>query len=136
GQPLVFAAATAVSPANPKAAVNLMTTLDGNATTGWGVAKVGEPITAVYRLKQAADLDGELAFKLFFERHFSCGLGRFRISLTTDPREIAPSPHPAEVEAALAKPAAERTDAERVAIRRRFVEVAPELAAVQQEIKR
>ncbi len=40
----------------------------------------------------------DLVIQLLFERYYAAGLGRFRISVTTDPRPIAARDIPAEIE--------------------------------------
>jgi Protein of unknown function (DUF1553) len=62
-------------------------------------------------------------------------LGRFRISVTADPRKAEASTHGNAVEAILARPAEQRTPEERQQLRHRFLEVAPELAAARKEIE-
>jgi hypothetical protein len=69
-----------------------------------------------------------------FERHYACPLGCFRLSVTgangAEARGLT-----AFEETALLKPAAERTEAEAKALRRRFLAVAPELAEPMKEIR-
>ena len=91
---------------------------------------------AVYNLAEPTDLAGEFAIQMVFERHFSCGLGRFRISVTTSAEPTAARGHTADIEALLAKPAAQRTSAERDRLFQRFLEVAPELRRARAEIKK
>ncbi|MEQ1861662.1 MAG: PSD1 and planctomycete cytochrome C domain-containing protein [Chthoniobacteraceae bacterium] len=59
---------------------------DGDPQTGWSCAdRPGEAHEAVFVPAQpitAAQLD----VKMLFGRHYTCPLGRFRISVTTDPR--------------------------------------------------
>jgi hypothetical protein len=69
-----------------------------------------------------------------FERHYACPLGCFRLSVTgakgAEARGLT-----APEEAALRKPAAERTEAEGKAVRRRFLAAAPELVEPMKEIR-
>jgi hypothetical protein len=62
-------------------------TLDGDPQTGWSVdGRTGERHTAVYVLESPWTGEGDLYMTMRFGRHFASSLGRFRISVTTDPR--------------------------------------------------
>jgi hypothetical protein len=62
-------------------------TIDGDPQTGWSVdGRTGERHTAVYVLESPWSGEGELRLTMMFGRHFASSLGRFRISVTTDPR--------------------------------------------------
>lgn len=112
-------------------------TFDGNTTTGWSTSgREGEPHSAVFNLAEPTDIDGGLSIQMVFERHFSCGLGRFRISVTTSPNSPSARGHTAEIEAILAKQADQRTPAERDRLFQRFLENVPELSAARAEIKK
>lgn len=114
-------------------------TFDGDTTTGWSTSgREGEPHAAVYRLAEPTDLNGEfsLCVQMVFERHFSCGLGRFRLSITTDENATAAHGHSSEMEAILAKTPEQRSDADRKKLMQRFLEVAPQLAEARKEIEK
>ncbi len=70
----------------------------------------------------------ELTIELLFERYYAAGLGRFRISATTDPRPAAASETPREIESILLEAANKRKPDEVERLRRHFLMVAPELA--------
>ncbi|MBM3981227.1 MAG: DUF1553 domain-containing protein [Planctomycetes bacterium] len=107
--------------------------LDGNAHTGWAASgREGQPSAAVFVL--AKPLTGTSAkLELLFERHYAAGLGRFRVSVTTasgaKARDLT-----AEVEDLLTRPADALTPAERKALFRHWITVAPELKAGRDEI--
>ncbi len=110
--------------------------VDDNPQTGWSVnGGQGRRHSAVFRLAEPLDA-GEFAVRMLFERHFSAGLGRFRISATTRPDPPDARDLPAEVEEILLVPAADRTAEQRARLLRQFTLVAPELAAARKEIDR
>jgi hypothetical protein len=130
GKPVRFGGA---SQDQPKNAANLA--IDGNPATGWSTGgEVGRPHEAVFNFAEPVRLDGAVKLTMLFERYYASGLGRFRISVTTDQRRAEATTHGGTLESILAKPAAERTAAERQALRTRFLDVAPELAGVHKEI--
>lgn len=108
---------------------------DGNANTGWSVSdRLGGPHQAVFVLAEPIDLSDGLSVEMLFERHYACGLGRFRISATTDPRKAEASVHDAAIETILAKHESQWSDLDIAALSRRFVEIAPQLAEARSEI--
>jgi hypothetical protein len=108
---------------------------DGDANTGWSVNDhPGQAHRAVFVLDQPTDLTDGLGVEMLFERHYACGLGRFRISVTDDPRPTEANPHDAAIEAILAKPEARRSEEDVTALRRRFAEIAPQLAEARKAI--
>ncbi|MBI1831282.1 MAG: DUF1549 domain-containing protein, partial [Planctomycetes bacterium] len=109
--------------------------IDGNPSTGWSTAdQPGKPHEAVFNFEKPVDFDGVTKITMLFERYFASGLGRFRISVTTDAKRAEATNHGAAIEAILAK--SERTEPERKRLLRRFLEVAPELTAARQEIEK
>jgi hypothetical protein len=107
--------------------------IDGSPLTGWSTAdQPGRPHEAVFNFAKPVDLDGLTKVTMLFERYYASGLGRFRISATTDARRAVATSHGADVEAILAK--AERTQPEKERLKQRFLQVTPELAAARQEI--
>ncbi|HYV37645.1 MAG TPA: DUF1549 domain-containing protein, partial [Gemmataceae bacterium] len=54
---------------------------DGKPATGWSTTdQPGRPHEAVFNFSQPVDLNGAMVLGMQFERHYACGLGRFRIS--------------------------------------------------------
>src|SRR5262249_52897384 len=68
--------------------------------------------------------------------YYSAGLGRFRISVTTDPRAAIARDMPADVEDVLLVPEEERTAAQEQHLFQQFLMTAPELAKDRAEIDR
>lgn len=103
--------------------------LDKNPLTGWAInGGQGQPHVAVFALGDAAPTAKEYTLRMIFERYYAAGLGRFRVSMTTNPRAKTPTAMSADVEALLVKPADQRTDADNSALLTAFCRVAPELA--------
>jgi cytochrome c553 len=106
--------------------------LDGQFQTGWpGAAKPGQSSTAYFIPAEPIHArEGEL--RLDFERHYSASLGRFRISVTTDPRELKARDVPAEIEALLT--VQEPTAEQREELLRHWAKNAKDLKAARAEI--
>jgi hypothetical protein len=110
------------------------TAIDGDPQTGWSInGGVGRAHNAVFSLAQPLAGAGELRIKMLFERYYSAGLGRFRISVTTD-KNAAARDLAADVEELLLVPAERLTATQRQRLLRHFVGIAPELAAERAEI--
>jgi hypothetical protein len=126
--PVKIGAATASFGNTPAAAI------DGDPQTGWSIpGGQGRAHTAVFNLAQP--ISGGFSLKLLFERYYASGLGRFRVSITTDER----SPKaglPADVEAVLTTPAEQRTAPQDDRMLAYFLSVAPELASEREAIKK
>src|SRR5262249_7317072 len=78
--------------------------------------------------------DGTFTLKMLFERHFSAGLGKFRIAVTTDAQTPVARDWPHEVEQLLLVPDEKLTPAEREKLQKQFLLVTPELKAAHAEI--
>ncbi len=104
-----------VSGPNPGAAAPA---IDGDPQTGWSTGTVpGQPHTAIFALATPIEDARDLEIELLFERYYAAGLGRFRISVTTDPRPII-APHlPVPIEELLLIPANRRSAAQNDALR-------------------
>ena len=101
GKAVPLKEATASGP-NPTAAA---AAIDGDPQTGWSInGGQGQAHSAVFRLAAPLDDAGDLVIQLLFERYHAAGLGRFRISVTTDPRPVAARDTPAEIEELLLTP--------------------------------
>lgn len=115
---------------------NAAAAIDGDQQSGWSVnGGQGRAHAAVFTLKQPLEGAKALDLGLLFERYYSVGLGRFRISVTDDSRPIETNALPAELEAALLKPQTERSEAERTALRARFLATAPQLTLARRKIE-
>ncbi len=107
--------------------------IDGDPQTGWSISGgQGRPHTAVFQLAQPLDGVRRLDLRMLFERYYAAGLGRFRISVTGDERSAEARGLAPEVEAALL--IGERSPEQRAAIRRQFLQSAPELAGARKEL--
>jgi hypothetical protein len=103
--------------------------IDGRPLTGWSInGGQGRAHQAVFTLASPLDSVNALSLRLLFERYYASGLGRFRVSVTTDPRPVEAHAIPAEVEELLLLPAARRTAEQRERLLRYYLSVAPELA--------
>ncbi|MCY3015782.1 MAG: PSD1 and planctomycete cytochrome C domain-containing protein [Planctomycetota bacterium] len=109
--------------------------LDGDMSSGWSTnGDQGRPHAAVFALAEPVPPGTPIRVVMKFERHYACPLGCFRLSITgaksAEARGLT-----APEEATLRKPAAERTDHESMAVRRRFLASAPELVEPMKEIR-
>ena len=124
--------------ANP---VSAALATDGDPQTGWSCAgRFGEAHQAVFVLAEpwgpeAGTAAGALKVKLRFGRHYACSLGRFRISVTTDPRGGEARDLPREIESLLTVSAADVSAEQLVKLREQFLLSAPELAKQAQQIR-
>lgn len=109
--------------------------LDDDAQSGWSInGGQGRRQVAVFNFEQPLDA-GAFELTMLFEKYYAAGLGRFRISVTTDHRGAEASPLSDALQAALIKPAEFRSPGEREALVRWFVSVAPELAPEREKIE-
>lgn len=128
GKPVRFSGA---SQDQPKGSAALC--IDGNLATGWSTP--AGPHAAVFNFAQPVRFDGAVKLGMLFERDYASGLGRFRVSVTTDKRRAEATAHGSAVEAILARPVGQRSPEEREQLRQRFLAAAPELAAAHKEIE-
>ena len=109
--------------------------IDGDPQTGWSThEREGEAHEAVFVPAAPLAQPGALALKMIFGRHYACSLGRFRISVTTDPRAAEAREIPDEIAQLLAMTDAKLTPPQRARLREQFLLTAPELAAARKEI--
>jgi hypothetical protein len=113
------------------------TAIDEDLQSGWSInGGQGQTHWAVFNLAEPLGPVGELALQMVFEQYYACGLGRFRVSVTTDPRPVEATGIPTDIEQILAVPAESRTAEQNDRLLRHFVSIAPELAAEQEAIKK
>ncbi len=109
--------------------------IDGDPQTGWSASgREGQESDAVFRLAAPLGEARDLSLKMMFGRHYACSLGRFRISVTTDPRDTAAREIPDEIERLLTIDDAKLSADQRGKLREHFLLTAPELAAARAEI--
>lgn len=107
--------------------------IDGLTDTGWSTGgQTGKPNAAVVVFEKPVTAS-RLSLEMLFERYYASSLGRFRISVTDDPKAGAVALLP-DVEDALLAPEATRTAAQNATLMRAFVAVTPELAGERSEI--
>ncbi|MDB5294513.1 MAG: hypothetical protein JWO31_496, partial [Phycisphaerales bacterium] len=109
--------------------------IDDNLQTGWMInGGQGKPHVAVFALDKP--LTGkELKLALSFEKYYAAALGRFRVSVTTDPRAASdPNPQPPAVDIALRTRGEDRSAEQEGVLFRQFLNAAPELAAARAEV--
>lgn len=109
--------------------------IDDNLQTGWSInGGQGKLHTAVFECDPAAEPKGMIEASLSFEKYYSAGLGRFRISVTEQPRPDPSLVLPPQIEETLA--ADERSPEQIERLRAYFLSVAPELQRTRREIER
>jgi hypothetical protein len=123
-------------PSSSRTGSSAAAAIDGEMSSGWGInGDQGRPNAAVFQLAEPVPPATPLTITLRFERHYACAVGCFRFSVS-DRGDAEARGHTAAEEAALVKPAADRTAVEQAAVRRRFLASAPELADAVAEIRR
>jgi hypothetical protein len=120
---------------NNKAGSAAAKAIDGEMSSGWSTSGgQGRAHAAVFQLAEPLAAGTPLKIVMRFERHFACGLGCFRLSVTADDHAEARG-HAADVEVALAKAAEQRSAPEREQLFRSFLASAPELAEPVKQIR-
>ena len=111
--------------------------IDDDPQTGWSInGGQGRPHYAVFQLEKALDGKDQLQLQLLFERYYAAGLGRFRIWATTDPRGGQARDFSSEIEELLLLTPDKLTPEQTQRLLVQFCEVAPELAADREAIKK
>ena len=111
--------------------------IDGDPQTGWSInGGQGRAHTAVFTLAAPLAEATNLHVQMLFERYHSAGLGRFRISATTDSRAAIARDMPADVEDVLLIPEEKRTAEQKQRLFQQFLLTAPELAKERAKIDR
>ncbi len=114
---------------NPKAPKDAAAAFDGDPQTGWSInGGQGRENSAVFRLAAPLERANEITVEMVCERYYAAGLGKFRFSATTDPREVKAREIPFELEPILLIEDTERTPQQIDRLRTYFLSVAPELA--------
>ncbi len=114
---------------------NAMAALDDNKQTGWSInGGQGKPHTAVFQLAEPLKNDGPFRLRMLFERYYAPGLGKFRVSVTNDPRAVEAPILPADVIAELDQFAATNPLTLKSVVKQ-FCATAPELSSARQEIE-
>lgn len=134
GETLKFASAShSFANANNTAAM----AIDDDPQTGWSISGgQGRPHYAVFQLEKPLEGTDQFQLQMLFERYYAAGLGRFRIWATTDPKVGQARDLPNEVEELLLLPPEQLSREQNQRLLAQFVQVAPELAAEREEIKK
>ncbi len=131
-KPIPIAGVTSSYPKAESASV----TIDGDPQSGWSInGGQGQAHSAVFRLGAPLGNPGEVVVELLFERYHAAGLGRFRVSVTTDSRPVVARQTPPEIERLLLMAPEKRTANHVEQLRRYYLTVAPELASEHAAIK-
>lgn len=112
--------------------------IDTDMQSGWSIAGgQGREQEAVFNLAAPLDpVDGEFTVKMLFERYYASDIGRFRISVTTDPKRAEARPLSEEIVALLAMSDGELSPEQREKLRTEFLITTPELASARGEVDR
>jgi mono/diheme cytochrome c family protein len=110
---------------------------DGDPLTGWSInGGQGRPHEIVFNLAEPIARPGKLDLSLLFEKYYAAGLGKFRVSATTDDKTAEARGLPNELMPVVRKDPAGLTPVERLGLRNVFLALAPELKAVRDDIKK
>jgi len=112
------------------------TAIDGDPQTGWSIpGGQGREHSAIVVLKAPLAGTTEFDVRLLFERYHAAGLGRFRISATTEPAARIARTMPTEIEALLTIANEARTAEQSDQLFRHYLTIAPELAKEREAIE-
>ena len=110
--------------------------LDDNKQTGWSInGGQGKPHFAVFQLAEPLSDASLVRVRMLFEKYYAAGIGRFKLSVTSDVRAADSALFPVAIEAALSTPRDRRSAEQVQQLRRHFVTIAPELASERQAIE-
>lgn len=110
--------------------------VDGEPLTGWSInGGQGRAHSIVFNLESPIKETGKLDVSMLFEKYYAAGLGKFRISVTTDSKKAEARGMVAELEPALLKEPATLSADDRQSLMKHFLSVAPELKAKRDEIQ-
>jgi hypothetical protein len=111
--------------------------IDGDPQTGWSInGGQGREHYAVFRLSEPIERGVHLEVELLFERYYAAGLGKFRLSATSDPGPIQAVGHPAEIQELLLLSGEARTPEQLAHLRQYFLAITPELAREHEELRK
>ncbi len=137
-KPVKFARAShsfAGNSGGEKNPVSAALAIDGDAQTGWSAnGRQGLADEAVFVLAAPLAESQTLSLKMVFARYYPSSLGRFRISVTTDPRATEAREMSEDAEKLLLLADAELTPEQRARLREEFLLSTSELAAARKEI--
>lgn len=112
-------------------------TLDGKIDTGWSInGQQSRPHAIVYEFAEPVAHDGGTLLKLVLEQYYVHNhiIGRFRVSVTSDPLPVRATGVPHDIETILATPQNARSAEQVDTLQKYYLTVAPELAREHQRI--
>lgn len=110
--------------------------IDTDAQSGWSISGAqGRRNVAVFNFEQPLGNIDELDVTLLFEKYYAAGLGRFRISFTTDPRGAEAQSLPDDLQEILLSGDAPELH-QQDALLAHFTSVAPELSQAREKIEK
>jgi Protein of unknown function (DUF1553)/Protein of unknown function (DUF1549)/Planctomycete cytochrome C len=110
---------------------------DGDPLTGWSInGGQGRAHAIVFNFAQPINKPGKLDLSLLFEKYYAAGLGKFRVSVTTDNKKAEARVIAQELEPLLRKRPELLTATERLALLNQFLALAPELKAERDAIRK
>jgi hypothetical protein len=110
---------------------------DGNPLTGWSInGGQGRPHEIVFNFAEPIWKPGKIELSMLFEKYYAAGLGKFRVSMTSDKKLAEARGIPNELIPLLRKPAGSLTLPEWSALWRQFLQSCPELKAHRDEIQK
>jgi Protein of unknown function (DUF1549)/Protein of unknown function (DUF1553)/Planctomycete cytochrome C len=111
--------------------------IDGDPVTGWSInGGQRQAHAAVLRFAEPLGDGSDLALQMVCEKYYAAGVGRFRISVTRDPRALVAHSWTGDIELLLLRPEERYTPAERQQLMTYYLSTAPQLAAVRAEIEK
>lgn len=110
---------------------------DGDPLTGWSInGGQGRAHDIVFNFAEPIAKPGKLELSMLFEKYYAAGLGKFRVSVTTDAKRAEARGIPNEFVPILRKQDASLTLPEWAALWRQFLQTCPELKAHRDEVQK
>jgi len=121
-----------------QASFPIQNVLDNNRATGWAVApQTGKSHFAVFQLKEPINLPEGAELTFVLDQEFSSNvhnIGKFRLSVTTDPAPFVLSGPPAAIAKILMTPMEQRTPQQKAQLEAHYRTLDPELAKLRQAL--
>jgi hypothetical protein len=112
-------------------------TVDREPLTGWSInGGQGQAHSIVFNLAEPIKKAGKLELSMLFEKYYAAGLGKFRVSVTSDNKKAEARGVPDHLLPLIRKAPDQLTTAERGALLSHFLALAPELKAKRDEIQK
>ena len=114
-------------------------TIDSDPESVWTIGQQsGKPQSAVFELQQGITGETDSTLKLVIKHfhYYPASVGRFRVSVTSDPTPPESLVVPAPIESLLLVPAADLNEDQQASLQRYFLSVAPELAEAREIVEK